>query len=457
MKKKSMYVLSTLMMLLMLPVGVNATDLTSQITMSDGLGGITKFEKSYDATNDINNVVATVKLNDSLVDTILSQKPGNSNSAASMGIFYFTLNPGLDGSGRTFNKQNKWYVNGTSVVDAKKDVDVLIDESNDNVSYSSVWPFGILIKYSTDSGKTWKSITDQSNGGISIGENLANKIGVSQSELKYGVNYIFSVYEKYSWIYGWEDLSTNNREYVNISYKVDFPVSSTVGNNIIYFPSLESAIDSGFTDVDVNSNTSSDNVSSSIFSNISASGEKIKISKLDDNEKIIYSWNFDGTKISDTSIGVNTEITFTNTAPNEIKADVLKNTTNYKDVTFLNFSHDGKLPGVAEVSYKVGNVYAAGTKLYIAHFNEVTKKLEKVQEVVVDNDGYVTFNVEECSSYVLYTGIDQVDSATNVNLKNTDIVNPKTGDINLILIMISMLASIGGLVIVSKRIALKVK
>ena len=87
----------------MLPVGVNATDLTSQITMSDGLGGITKFEKSYDATNDINNVVATVKLNDSLVDTILSQKPGNSNSAASMGIFYFTLNPGLDGSGRTFN------------------------------------------------------------------------------------------------------------------------------------------------------------------------------------------------------------------------------------------------------------------------------------------------------------------------------------------------------------------
>ena len=70
MKKKSMYVLSTLMMLLMLHVGVNATDLTSQITMSDGLGGITKFEKSYDATNDINNVVATVKLNDSLVDII---------------------------------------------------------------------------------------------------------------------------------------------------------------------------------------------------------------------------------------------------------------------------------------------------------------------------------------------------------------------------------------------------
>lgn len=453
MRKKCGYIFITLFMLLIVPIGVKATDLTNEISINDGLGGITKFEKSYDAVNDINNVVATVKLNENSVDTILRQSPGNTNSAASLGIFYFTLNPGLDSTGKSFNKQNKWYVNGNSIVDVKKDIDSLIDNSSDNVSYSSVWPFGILISYSTDNGKTWNRVNDTSNGGITIGKNLADKVGVSQDELKYGVNYIFSVYENYSWLYGWEEITTKDREYVNISYKVDFPVSSTVDNKIIYFPSVDSAFDAGYTNVDINDSIINDSISSNIFSKIKTSSEKLKISKLDDNKNIVYSWSFDGSKLNDTSISVDTDITFTNSAPNEISNDVSKVTTNYKNITFLNFSHDGKLPGIAMVSYKVSDVYSIGTKLYVAHFNESTKKLEKVQEVVVDNDGYVTFNVEECSSYVLYTSDGSTSDATNV--ANT--VNPKTGDINIIMILFTIVVSIIGLRYVSKRISINVK
>lgn len=168
-------------------------------------------------------------------------------------------------------------------------------------------------------------------------------------------------------------------------------------------------------------------------------------------------WVFDGNKVTDTNISVNTGITFTNLAPDKIKSDVSKVTNNYKNMTFLNFSHSGKLPGVAEVTYKVDDVYAIGTKLYVAHFNETTKKLEKVQEVKVDEDGYITFNVEECSSYVLYTGTGATDSATVTVAGNTTTSNPKTGDINLFMILSVIVGTIIGLKYVSKKIALSTK
>lgn len=205
-------------------------------------------------------------------------------------------------------------------------------------------------------------------------------------------------------------------------------------------------------------------VSSDVFKDIINNKNLILTTE---DEKAI--WMFDGNKIKDTNISINTGITFTQSAPEKIKSDVSKVTTNYEDKTFLNFAHSGKLPGIAELSYKVDDTYAIGTKLYIAHFNESTKKLDSVQEVEVDEDGYITFNVEECSSYVLYTGIDANNSNTSTNVKNqandsanatnvsnTTTSNPKTGDINLILILSVIVSAIGGLRYVSKKIALKI-
>lgn len=191
-------------------------------------------------------------------------------------------------------------------------------------------------------------------------------------------------------------------------------------------------------------------VPAGLFDYIKANSQILSLARLDDNDNLLYTWEFDSKDITNTSLEVNTNITFTEVAPDAIQADVSKVVVNYQNLSYLNFEHHGALPGKASVSYYVANKYDIGTTLYIAHFNETTKELEKVQEVTVDEDGSITFDVTECSSYVLYTGID--NSTTNV-----EVANAKTGDMNFILIMTLVAVAGMGLVITSKKIAAKVK
>ena len=162
-------------------------------------------------------------------------------------------------------------------------------------------------------------------------------------------------------------------------------------------------------------------------------GQNISLTKLDDNNNFVYSWNFKGENIDNPRIPLITEVTFTN-------EEVSKLVAKFKDVTYLNFTHDGKLPGKASISYHVGDKYAAGTKLYIQHYNESTKKLENIGQAVVDNDGNITFDITECSSYVLYTGVETV------------VENANTGDINLAIILSIIIIAAMGLAVTFKKL-----
>lgn len=175
----------------------------------------------------------------------------------------------------------------------------------------------------------------------------------------------------------------------------------------------------------------------------------LSLARVDEKGDLIYTWELDGANIEDPTIVLNTNITFTEVAPEAIKSDLDKLLTNHKNVNFLNFDHEGKLPGLATVSYLVSDKYEVGTKLYIAHYNETTKLLEEAKEVTVDEDGSITFDITECSSYVLYTSIDT--PAEEV------VENVKTGDINLALIGALVIISIAGLAITSKKIVSKVR
>ena len=71
--------------------------------------------------------------------------------------------------------------------------------------------------------------------------------------------------------------------------------------------------------------------------------------------------------------------------------------------------------------------------------------------MTVDEDGSITFEVTECSSYVVYTGTTTTTSANQV------VENVKTGDINLGLIISAIVVAGIGLVITTKKIINAVK
>lgn len=235
---------------------VNASDLTSRATATDSLGGITNFNFTYDATNDINNLAVELTINETLINTVLSQAPGNASSAASLGRFVFKLNPGLDQSGYTF-KKNKVYYSG-NVLDAKTSLDPTITTESPS-NYSSVWPVNLNIQYYD--GTTWKDITDQSNGGKTIKANLLEKLSITESELKYGKNFRFFIDESESILWGFEPVGpsgSENREYISISYKTNFPITAVVDDNNVYYPNLKDALLSGANKVILNENTTLD-------------------------------------------------------------------------------------------------------------------------------------------------------------------------------------------------------
>lgn len=192
-------------------------------------------------------------------------------------------------------------------------------------------------------------------------------------------------------------------------------------------------------------------VSSEEFINAKKNNQNLVFVKLDDEGNIIYGWEFNSKDITaNTNVDLNTIMLFSKNAPDNIKENLEKITKGYKNVSYLTLEHEGLLPGTADIYHNVSSVYEAGTKLLVARFNEDTGKLEEAFEATVDENGCVEFLVTEGSSYVLYT---EIENTTN----NTEVNPPKTGDINLYIIISLVIISAIGTLIASKKIVSKVK
>ncbi len=186
-------------------------------------------------------------------------------------------------------------------------------------------------------------------------------------------------------------------------------------------------------------------VSKDIFTEAKNSGSLINFGYTNDDGDLLYLWSFDANDIEN-PMDVNTGVTFTKNAPDAINSDLSKLVTSYKDVMFMNFMHNGALPGKATITYDVSSKYSVGTKLYIAHYNETTKELESIGEATVSEDGTVSFDIKQCSSYVLYTG-EESNQQTNATVENA-----KTGDIHLIGMISVLCITAIGLFITCKKL-----
>ncbi|MBQ9072332.1 MAG: hypothetical protein IJY25_04175 [Bacilli bacterium] len=239
-------------------VKVNASDLSSKLTVDDGLGGLSTYETYYNAEEDITEVNVRLTLNDTVIDTVLDQHPGHAGegSNAKLGWFYITLDPGL---AAPLYKQNQSFesFDDSTIEEIKDTLRGKITEKDKSI-WDEVWPIGLIIRYKDADGK-WVISNTPGDGVTTIRQDLANKLGVYSSELKYGENYRFEMYENQTFYYIWSDVNPNSasntiakEEFIAMDFEIAFPIQTTNEEESVYHLTLEDAVKNGYDYIAIN-------------------------------------------------------------------------------------------------------------------------------------------------------------------------------------------------------------
>lgn len=117
-----------------------------------------------------------------------------------------------------------------------------------------------------------------------------------------------------------------------------------------------------------------------------------------DGDRILYSFTFRGDQDIDENLIMDFKLAVGG-QNDEIEGLMEKGAKNL----ILDFSHSGKLPAMAEIKVYVAEHFADGEKLYLYYYNPETKAVEPVWDNLIVVDGYVTFEMTHCSTYVLTT------------------------------------------------------
>ena len=236
---------------------VYATDLTDKITADDGLGGISTFTKTYDAKNDVNNLKVSLVINEDSINKILNQKPG---VGAQLSTFYIGISPNT-GNVPVYKENYYYYHTDTKTIDQiKTDVLARIDE-DDLSNTETVWPIGVGILYYDSSNSKWVKSDTAGDGVTTCRQDLMNKLGLNDSsELKYGVNFRFFMYNNLDWWMVWSDKNPTTEtptkvEYIKVSYEILFPIKSSNGTESVFHTSLKDAIENGHDEITINEDT----------------------------------------------------------------------------------------------------------------------------------------------------------------------------------------------------------
>lgn len=236
---------------------VYATDLTDKITADDGLGGISTFTKTYDAKNDVNNLKVSLVVNEDSINKILNQKPG---VGAQLSTFYIGISPNT-GNVPVYKENYYYYHTDTKTIDQiKADVLARIDE-DDLSNTETVWPIGVGILYYDSANSKWVKSDTAGDGVTTCRQDLMNKLGLKDSsELKYGVNFRFFMYNNLDWWMVWSDKNPATEtptkvEYIKVSYEILFPIKSSNGTESVFHTSLKDAIENGHDEITINEDT----------------------------------------------------------------------------------------------------------------------------------------------------------------------------------------------------------
>lgn len=122
--------------------------------------------------------------------------------------------------------------------------------------------------------------------------------------------------------------------------------------------------------------------------------EYVDFQEKDDAGNILYAWEFFGTDIKSV-FDMDFSVTSGKTAFEGCKL--------FRDAQalYLQFAHDGKLPGKAKIFIKVPEDMANGSKWFLYHYDSKKKEAEEIAKELVVENGYITMELEECYDCVL--------------------------------------------------------
>lgn len=211
---------------------------------------LTKEETTIEGTDEkLTNVNVTVTLTKNLIDTILSDKPGDAVNTANLGTFYFKLH-----CDSATNFQIK---NGSDVNSVRNSFKTSTNAPDFTNQWGDGWMTFLKIQYSND-GSSWALLTGDGNGTKTIGDAIKEKLTLDDKTLEYGKNYRFIMNDS-TRVFGWSYLEggVQKYEFAKITNTLNFPVSATTASGEVYYPTLKEAVqgatlDTGISKITVN-------------------------------------------------------------------------------------------------------------------------------------------------------------------------------------------------------------
>lgn len=144
-------------------------------------------------------------------------------------------------------------------------------------------------------------------------------------------------------------------------------------------------------------------IDSTVLENIKNSQKKTNITETiyDDvtgKATTLYTWTFDGSKITDTNLNLNLKI---NIGSSKSKETIETLVPDKEKSMVIEFLHHGILPTGTTVKVNVLGKYKSGDLVTLYYYNEETGSLEMISKNLEVKDGFVELALEHCSEYVL--------------------------------------------------------
>lgn len=144
-------------------------------------------------------------------------------------------------------------------------------------------------------------------------------------------------------------------------------------------------------------------IGNSVLESIKNSQKKTNISEYiyDDmtgKATTLYTWTFDGSKITDTNLNLNLKI---NIGSSKSKETIETLVPDKEKSMVIEFLHHGILPTGTTVKVNVLGKYKSGDLVTLYYYNEETGSLEMISKNLEVKDGFVELALEHCSEYVL--------------------------------------------------------
>ncbi|MCX4248158.1 MAG: hypothetical protein OSJ65_00135 [Bacilli bacterium] len=208
-------------------------------------------------------------------------------------------------------------------------------------------------------------------------------------------------------------------DFANKSYDDLMKEMDTIANNIVSRTPNNSKLES----------------SQNILKALKENGTKISFEKRDDNNILLYSWIFNGNKLTDSDTTLNLDLNIsigTSKNKDKINALVPPSMTSLQ----IDFSHLGILPTGTTIKLNTGTSFTNNDILDLYYYNPEKNILEKVIEGITVIDGYATFPLTHCSDYVLV-----VNNEAKKGMDN----NVQTSSMNVILYTVISIISAAGI------------